>query len=121
MLLRSRLAPSEMFQSCFGPDNQWAVRQEDDGQSLFHSRPHPYSWPLFCSPQTRNVVHRFQSRCPYSRAFGQVQNPGWFQTQKTWKVGYRRANILPLYTLKTPPIMWFIHPLITQINTFSQV
>lgn len=93
-----------MFQSCFGPDNQWAVRQEDDGQGLFHSRPHPSSWPQFYSTRPRNIVHHFQSRCPYGRTFGRVQNPGWFRTQNMWKVGYHRANNLPLYTLKTSPI-----------------
>lgn len=95
MLLRSSLALSEMFQSCFGPDNQWAVRQEDDAQGLFHSRPHPSSWPLFHSPRPRSVVHHFQSRCPYGKTFGQVQNPDWFRTQNTWKVGCHRKNNLP--------------------------
>lgn len=101
MLLRSNLTPSEMFQSCFGPENQWAVRQEDDEQGLFHSKPHPSSWPLFYSPRPRNVVHHFQSRCPYGRAFGFQTG---FRTQNTWKVGYHRANNWPLYTLKTSPI-----------------
>lgn len=101
MLLRSNLTPSEMFKSCFGPENQWAVRQEDDEQGLFHSKPHPSSWPLFYSPRPRNVVHHFQSRCPYGRAFGFQTG---FRTQNTWKVGYHRANNWPLYTLKTSPI-----------------
>ncbi|XP_056878796.1 transcription factor EC isoform X7 [Takifugu flavidus] len=78
-----------MFQSCFGPDKQWAVRQEDDGRGLFHAQPHPHSWPQFYSPRPRNVIHHFQHRCPYGR---QAQNPGWVRSRNPWKVQSHLEN-----------------------------
>lgn len=90
-LSRSTLPLSEMFQSCSGPDNQWVVRQVDDGQGLYNSEPRPHGWAQLRLPRPGGTVHHFCSDYAYGRALYGAQTPARWQSQSTRKVGNHNA------------------------------
>ncbi|XP_041819753.1 transcription factor EC isoform X6 [Chelmon rostratus] len=79
-----------MFQSC--SDNQWEIRQGDDGQGFYDSGPHPHSWPQFFPPRPSGTVHHPGSLYPYGEAYTRAQTPVWHQPQNPWKVHSHLEN-----------------------------
>ncbi|XP_037616661.1 transcription factor EC isoform X2 [Sebastes umbrosus] len=81
-----------MFQSYYGPDNQWVISPTDDGQGFYDSGQHPHSWPQVCPPRPSGTVHHSRSQSAYGGAYTTAPIPVWCQSQNTWKVQSHLEN-----------------------------
>ncbi|XP_074481861.1 transcription factor EC isoform X1 [Sebastes fasciatus] len=81
-----------MFQSYYGPDNQWGISPTDDGQGFYDSGQLPHSWPQLCPPRPSGTVHHSRSQSAYDGAYTTAQIPVWCQSQNTWKVQSHLEN-----------------------------
>ncbi|XP_008399249.1 transcription factor EC isoform X3 [Poecilia reticulata] len=78
-----------MFQSCSGPDSQWAMSERDGGQALHAFAPHPHSWPQIYQS---DAIHRSDFQYSYSGVHTGPQAPNGWQYSNAWKVQSHLEN-----------------------------